>query len=98
MNKTLIALIPKKKKPTRLEEFRPINLCTAIYKIIAKALANRMKRVLNDIISLSQSAFVPGRVITDNEVIGFECIHSINSRKKRKNRSIKAKARYEQDV
>lgn len=86
LNKTLVALIPKTSKPEKMEEYRPISLCNVINKIIAKAIANRLKKVLDSIISPTQSDFVPGRMITDNVVIGFECIHTINSRKKGKNR------------
>jgi hypothetical protein len=45
--------------------------------IIAKVLANRLKVILDDIISTTQAAFVPGRSITDNVVVGFESIHSM---------------------
>lgn len=40
---TLVALLPKKQNPLQLKEFRPINLCNVIYKIIAELLVLRMQ-------------------------------------------------------
>lgn len=53
INRTHIVLIPKGKDPKTMKEFGPISLCSVLYKIIAKTLANRLKGVLNDIISPS---------------------------------------------
>ncbi|KAL9664501.1 hypothetical protein QQ045_019904 [Rhodiola kirilowii] len=82
MNDTLITLIPKTKSPITFDEFRPISLCNVAMKIITKALANRLKEVLNDCISASQSAFIPGRLITDNILIAHELINYMRSRTK----------------
>lgn len=58
LNNTFIVLIPKVKRPQRMTEFRPISLCNVIYKTAAKAIANRLKPMLNSLISPCQSAFV----------------------------------------
>ena len=64
VNDTCIVLIPKVLHPSKLQEFRPISLCNVIYKVVSKCLVNRLRPLLQDIISPSQSAFIPDRMIT----------------------------------
>jgi hypothetical protein len=78
LNSTYIALVPKVKTPVHITDFRPISLCNVMYKLIAKVLANRLKNVLPFIISPSQSAFIPGRMITDNILVAFEALHTMD--------------------
>ena len=48
INTTFNTLIPKIKNPKKVSDFRPISLCNAIYKLIAKVVANRLKKFLAD--------------------------------------------------
>jgi hypothetical protein len=80
-NETTIVLIPKVKNPEKLTEYLPISLCNVIYKLVSKVLANRLKCLQPDIISPTQSAFVPGRMIIDNVLLAYEFTHQMHMRK-----------------
>uniref|UniRef100_A0A803QRP6 Reverse transcriptase domain-containing protein n=1 Tax=Cannabis sativa TaxID=3483 RepID=A0A803QRP6_CANSA len=81
LNETNIVLIPKKKQPETMSDLRPISLCNVAYKIIAKVLANRLKGVLPCVISETQSAFIQGRLISDNIMIAFEIMHYLKRKR-----------------
>lgn len=61
LNAYFLALIPKKVNALDVRDFKPLSLLGVFYKIIAKVLANRLRRVLLRIISESQNAFVIDR-------------------------------------
>ena len=40
-------------------------------------MANRLDQIFNDIISPTESVFVPNSLITDNVIIQYECLNKI---------------------
>ncbi|WJX27814.1 hypothetical protein P8452_16597 [Trifolium repens] len=84
INKTFLVLIPKGKNPCSLKDFRPISLCNVVMKIVTKVIANRLKHTLPDVVDIEQSAFVQGRLISDNALIAMECFHWLKKKKKGK--------------
>lgn len=74
LNNTLIVLIPKIDHPEDFSQFRPISLCSVLYKLIMKIIANRFRCVFPNII-LQEQSFIAGQNISDNIIIAQEVTH-----------------------
>ena len=85
LNETHIVLIPKVLNPESPKDYRPISLCNVVVRIATKVIANRLKDILPFIIFENQSAFITGRMITDNAMKIFELFHSMNKKTKGRN-------------
>ncbi|KAA3479708.1 LINE-1 reverse transcriptase isogeny [Gossypium australe] len=81
LNNSLIVLIPKKDRPEDFSQFWPISLCSIMYKLVMKVIANRFKVVFSNYSSPEQAGFIAGRNISDNVIIAQEVIHSMRSKK-----------------
>ena len=77
-------LILKVDYPEMLKEFRPIDLCNVIYKIITKIITTRLKRHMDFLVVPNQCNFVLGRHSSENIVIVHEVIHSMRRKKGKK--------------
>jgi hypothetical protein len=62
----LITMIFKKGDASEVANYRPITLCNVDYKIIAKALARRLAKVISSVVDSEQTGFIPGRDIRTN--------------------------------
>ncbi|GKV26629.1 hypothetical protein SLEP1_g35894 [Rubroshorea leprosula] len=80
-NASFIVLIPKTENPQGIEEYRPISLIGIMYKIIAKLLANRLRKLLPKVIGEQQMAFLEGRQLAEGVVIANEVIDEVKRKK-----------------
>lgn len=76
-----IILSPKIESANEMSLFQPISLLSILYKIIFKALVNRLKLILDSYIGEAQRAFVLGRLILDNVVVGYELMHALKKKR-----------------
>lgn len=74
VNNSFITLIPKIECPTSLSDFRPFSLIRSLYKIVAKVLSHRIKKVMPRVVGEVQSAFLGGRNIMDGVLIANEIV------------------------
>ena len=76
LNASFLSLIPKKNNALNIKDFRPISLVGNVYKLLSKVLANRLRQVIDNLISESQNSFVGGRQILDSVFIANKCLDS----------------------
>ena len=77
----ILTLIPKKNKSRqKLTNYRPICLLNTVYKITSASKANRIKTVVDKLISKDQSGFISGRYIGDNTRIVFDLMQFVDEK------------------
>ena len=81
MNCTHIFLIPKYNDLKNVSDYWPISLGNVVSRIVSKLLVNQLKLILPNVISDSQSAFVPNCLITDNTIVVFEVLHRMRNKR-----------------
>lgn len=75
INKAAITLIPKKKVPAAISDFRPISVLNTSVKIIAKIMANRLQPHLHTLVASNQTTFIRGRSIMESFAVAREYLN-----------------------
>ena len=78
MQGSVTRLIFKKDDPKNLKNWRPISLLNVDYKILSKALTNRLSKVLTSIVGEDQTCSVPNRTIFDNLTLFRDTLNYID--------------------
>lgn len=79
INHTFLTLVPKKNPPSSMNNYRQIACCNFMYKVLAKTLCDRLKFMLEFLISPNQQAFIPNRNIAEGVMLVHEQIRGFNS-------------------
>ena len=64
--KGLITLLPKKGDTSLIENWRPVSVLCADYKLLSKVIVNRIKPALQSVINVNQTGALAGRTLTEN--------------------------------
>ena len=84
LNHIFITLIPKVTYPEEVNHFRPISLSNVIYKVISKILVNRLKPLMDTLITPYQNAFIWGRNVSDNILLAHEILDVLRKKRGKK--------------
>ena len=77
----IITLIPKENKSRqKITNYRPICLLNTVYKIASASIANRIKTVIDKLISRDQSGFISGRYIGDNTRLVYDLMQFVDEK------------------
>ena len=83
LRQAVITCIPKGDKNREfLNNWRPISLLSILYKLMASAIAERLKTVLDKLISDSQTGFIKGRYIGDSTRLIYDIMNFTEIRNK----------------
>ena len=78
-SQAVVTLLEKKGRDKRyIKNWRPISLLKVDVKIVSKVLAIRLKKVISNLVSSDQTAYVPGRYIRESERLTSDLLEYTN--------------------
>lgn len=78
-NATSIFLVPKVVGADQLSQFRPISLCSTVYKVMARLLKKKLKICVSEIVQRNQVGFVQDRLLCENVLLATELVKDFNA-------------------
>jgi hypothetical protein len=81
LNYGVIMFLPKQKESTNIKQFRSICLLNVSFKIFTKVVVRRLAKVVEKIVSISQTAFMSERNIMEGTIILHETLHELHRKK-----------------
>ena len=76
LRQCIISCLPKGEKDrSQLKNWRPVSLLSVVYKIASASIAARLKRVIDKLISKTQSGFLQGRFIGECTRLVYDVMH-----------------------
>ena len=76
LRQCIISCLPKGDKPRQfLKNWRPISLLSVVYKIASSALSFRLKKVLHNLLSKTQSGFMSNRFIGESTRLIYDIMY-----------------------
>ena len=82
LRQCLLTCLPKSGKPREfIKNWRPLSMLSVIYKLASASIANRIKPLLNGLISQNQNGFVPGRYIGESTRLIHDIMHAAEKSK-----------------
>lgn len=79
---TRVTMIPKVATPTEMKECKHIS-CNVLHKIQSKILADKLKKVISDLVSKKRSTFIKGRTISDNIFLMHEMVRNCHKKREK---------------
>ncbi|CAL8078165.1 unnamed protein product [Prunus armeniaca] len=77
LNDTSITLVPKVASPSSVAQLRRISLCNTKYKVVIKIIVQKLRPLMQKVVSPAQASFIPGMQIVDNIIVAQKCIKSV---------------------
>jgi len=79
----IITCIPKAGNRELMKNWRPITLLNVDYKILSGVLSQRLRKVLQEIVSEEQKGFLAGRYIGENTRLVYDMMHYLQEKDKK---------------
>ncbi|XP_026400160.1 uncharacterized protein LOC113296035 [Papaver somniferum] len=88
-NSKFLFLLPKIQGAKKAEHFRPIGLANFNFKVIKRIITTRVSTMIDEMVSVQQSAFIKGRNIQEKIVLASELVDELDIKRRGGNVGLK---------